>query len=193
MNISEQNGKIYTSNVFLVCGNMNNLEDVNTLIDVGRDPAVIKKIRNAPTGVGKHTVAQVILTHNHYDHANLLPAIREEFHPTVYAFSRLDNLVDHLLKDGDMIKVADRMFEVIHIPGHSADSICLYCEEDKVLFAGDTPMAVYEKGRCYEDPFIKAFIKIGNKDIRNIFLGHGDPIIGIGNKIIKNSLLNILN
>lgn len=190
-NLTDKNGSIYTSNVYFIRGDMNALNDVNTIVDVGRDPSIIKKIWTSSTGVGKKTVAKVILTHNHYDHASLLPEIRKEFNPEVYAFSKLDNLVDILVKDGDALKIGDRMFEVIHIPGHSADSICLYCEEEKILFAGDTPVAIYEKGRNYEDSFVQAFIKLGDRDIQDIYLGHGDPITGYGNKIIRHSLLNL--
>jgi len=41
-----------------------------------------------------------------------------------------------LLKDGDVIKVGDLSFTVLHTPGHSPGSICLYGEG--VLFSGDT-------------------------------------------------------
>jgi hydroxyacylglutathione hydrolase len=43
---------------------------------------------------------------------------------------------ERLLKDGDVIKVGDLSFTVVHTPGHSPGSICLYGEG--VLFSGDT-------------------------------------------------------
>ncbi|MCL7413271.1 MAG: hypothetical protein M8353_06600 [ANME-2 cluster archaeon] len=43
----------YTSNVYLVRSIKNSIHDLNTLIDVGRDPNIIKKIYNESTGVGK--------------------------------------------------------------------------------------------------------------------------------------------
>ena len=129
--------KMYTSNVYLITGTWNAIGDLNTLVDVGRDPSVIEKINNASTGVGKHRVEQVVLTHSHYDHASLLPQIKKTFNPEVYAYSHSLEGVDHLLKDGDTLKLGDRIFEVIYTPGHSSDSICLYCEEERVLFAGD--------------------------------------------------------
>lgn len=43
---------------------------------------------------------------------------------------------DILLKDGDNILDSD--LKVIHTPGHSAGSICLYSESRGILFTGDT-------------------------------------------------------
>ena len=95
-------------------------------MDVGQDPAIFASIERAPTGVGKWPVEQVVLTHGHYDHSALLPRIREVFHPKVFAFSPNIEGVDGLLRDGDTVKMGDAYFEIIHTPGHSSDSICLY-------------------------------------------------------------------
>ena len=182
------NSKTYTSNVYLVTGTWNAIEDVNTLIDVGRDPAVIEKITNASTGVGKKRVEQVILTHSHYDHASLLPLIREVFNPVAYAFSPFLEGVDNLLKDGQMLKAGDRMFEVIYTPGHSNDSICLYCEEDHVLFAGDTAVLITLDNGSYSEDFVHALERLSRRDIRSIYFGHGEPLFDNCNARIRASL-----
>ena len=106
--------RVYTSNVYLVLGTWNTLEDLNTLVDAGRDKTLIEKINNAPTAMGKQKIDQVVLTHPHYDHAELLPLIRKIFKPKVYAFSPYFNGVDHVLKDGDTLMLGDRTFEVIY-------------------------------------------------------------------------------
>lgn len=183
--------KIYTCNVYLVTGTWNSVEDVNTLIDVGRDTSVIKKINNASTGVGKCRVEQVILTHNHYDHAGILPQIREAFSPALYAFSQSLEGVDHLLSDWETLKFGDRTFEVIHTPGHSNDSICLYCEEDGVLFTGDTPVIIQSNAGTHETAFVHALEKLCRRDIRSIYPGHGDPVLNNANTLIRNSLKNV--
>ena len=79
------------------------MEDVNTLVDVDRDPMIVEKIQKAPVGVGKRKVEQVALTHSHYGHAGLLPQIRKAFNKSVYAFSTSLKGVNHLLKDGDTL------------------------------------------------------------------------------------------
>ena len=40
--------------------------------------------------------------------------------------------------DGDRIDLGDRMLRVMHTPGHTEDSICLFDERDGLLFSGDT-------------------------------------------------------
>lgn len=182
---------MYTSNVYLVLGTWKAMEDVNTLVDVGRDPSILEKIKEVPTGVGKPKVGQVLLTHSHYDHVSLLYLICEAFNPVVYAFSPSLPDVDHLLEDGNTLRIGDRVFEVIHTPGHSGDSVCLYCGENGMLFAGDTPMDIRSVGGTYEEGFITALENLCRKDIRSIYLGHGAPILSDCNTLIRNTLRNV--
>ena len=46
--------------------------------------------------------------------------------------------IDKELKEGDVIKFGGISFAVIHTPGHSKGSMCLYSKEEKALFSGDT-------------------------------------------------------
>jgi glyoxylase-like metal-dependent hydrolase (beta-lactamase superfamily II) len=109
------------------------------LIDVGTDGYIIDEINKINTGVGKKRVSQVIITHEHFDHAGGIKAIRDEFTPTVYAYKKIPG-VDEVVKDFMKLRIGDQDGTIISIPGHSNDSICIYCEEDKTLFSGDTPL-----------------------------------------------------
>jgi len=84
--------------------------------------------------------------------------------------------VNYTLKDGQKLKLADRWFEVIHTPGHTGDSICLYCEQDHVLFSGDTSLIISTTDGSYMEDFVSAFKKVARREIRTIYPGHGDPI-----------------
>lgn len=46
-----------------------------------------------------------------------------------------------ILDDGDVIDLGDRQFRVLHLPGHSPDSIALFNEADGLFFSGD---AIYD-------------------------------------------------
>ncbi|MGX9118367.1 MBL fold metallo-hydrolase [Mesorhizobium sp. BHbsci] len=45
------------------------------------------------------------------------------------------------LDEGDTVDLGDRLFRVLHLPGHSPDSIVLFDEADGLFFAGD---AIYD-------------------------------------------------
>ncbi len=190
INLAE-GARMYTSNAYLIRGTWNTIQDINTLVDVGRDPVILDNIMQAPTGVGKHKVEQVILTHNHYDHTGNLPAVIEAFHPDIYAYSSSIDHATHRIKDGDTLTCGDRTCELIHMPGHTTDSICVYCEEDGVLFAGDSPVVIRSRDNVYTPDFVEALKKLTQRNIQSIYFGHGEPLMNNCNAVIANSLRNI--
>jgi glyoxylase-like metal-dependent hydrolase (beta-lactamase superfamily II) len=191
INLTEDS-KIYTSNAYLVLGTWNALADMNTLVDVGRDSMIIDKINNINTGVGKRRIDQVILTHNHYDHVGLLPLIREFFNPKIYGFSSHIEGIDQILKSGDTMRIGDRDFEVFHAPGHSSDSILLYCKEEGVLFNGDVSLAIRAIGGTY-DPLFKDILGfLIHENIKAIYMGHGKPMLEGCNRVINETYKNVM-
>ena len=90
---------------------------------------------------------------------------------------------DIVLEDGDMI--GD--YRVIHTPGHTSGSICLYNSNNRVIFVGD--ILNYSKGkieapRIMEDhlEYNESMKKLGNLEIETILTGHGDPVTSDANK-----------
>jgi glyoxylase-like metal-dependent hydrolase (beta-lactamase superfamily II) len=88
---------------------------------------------------------------------------------------------DILLQEGD-VKIGDLTFQVIHTPGHSPGSICLYWPEKKVLFTGDV---VFNQGVGRTDlpggngEDLKASIrKLSKLEVEHLLPGHGDVISG---------------
>ncbi len=88
---------------------------------------------------------------------------------------------DILLQEGDM-KIGDLTFQVIHTPGHSPGSICLYWPEKKVLFTGDV---VFNQGVGRTDlpggsgEDLKTSIrKLSKLEVDHLLPGHGDVISG---------------
>lgn len=190
--VLQPGGSIYTSNAFFITGTWNRIEDVNTLIDTGKDPVLLRSLDQARNGVGKRRVEQVVLTHSHYDHIELLTEVIERFQPCVYAFSEGLPGVTQLLQHGQCLRFGDAEFEVLHTPGHSSDSACFYCAAEKVLFSGDTPLVINSAEGSYEDAFIAALENLCRLDVRAIYFGHGAPLLDGCNDRLRLSLSNVL-
>jgi glyoxylase-like metal-dependent hydrolase (beta-lactamase superfamily II) len=65
----KKSDKVYSCNSYLILGDWNHIEDLNSVIDPGTDDFVLDEIEHLSTGCGKVAVEQVILTHNHFDHS----------------------------------------------------------------------------------------------------------------------------
>jgi glyoxylase-like metal-dependent hydrolase (beta-lactamase superfamily II) len=182
---------VYTSNVYLISGDWRRIEDVNALVDVGNDPGVLEEIQQMNVGVGKRKVERVILTHHHSDHTAILPMIRSAFNPEVLAYSQYMEGVDKVLKDGELVQMGDRNFEVLHTPEHTEDSVMLYCKEEGALFVGDSPVFIPASGGTYNQTFIRCIEKLCRRNIRTIYLGHGEPITQGAKEILEMSLKNM--
>jgi glyoxylase-like metal-dependent hydrolase (beta-lactamase superfamily II) len=168
-----ENSKIYTSNAFLVLGAWNSVDDVNTLIDVGSDKTIIEKIDAINTGLGKKKIDQVIITHSHSDHTAILPLIKETYSPKICAFNSHLHGIDQSLKDGDILRIGEQYFEVFHITAHSYDSICLFCEEEGILFAGDTTFPIEFENEVLKNENSYALARLHGKNIKKVYAGHG--------------------
>jgi glyoxylase-like metal-dependent hydrolase (beta-lactamase superfamily II) len=128
--------------------------DVNTWI-VGDDEEVIvidpgSDAAGVLDAVGDREVLAVICTHGHSDYvgAALEVAERDEapvaLHPKDRAPWREAHPGDEAdieMEDGGVFEVADVQLEVIHAPGHTAGSVCLYCEDLGVVFTGHALLA----------------------------------------------------
>ena len=188
----KRNPEIYTCYAYLLLGDFKTLQDVNGLVDVGSDGYILNEIQQIYTGVGKKPIEKVVLTHGHCDHCGGLKDIVAEFTPEVLSFSRIENCETLIIKNGDRVLLADGEFEVIHTPGHSNDSICLYCAKEKVLFSGDTPLRITMPEYGYGWEFITALEKLAAKDIKIIYSGHDGVICNDVRTMIRITLDNVL-
>ncbi|MDR3560080.1 MAG: MBL fold metallo-hydrolase [Negativicutes bacterium] len=180
----------YSCKSYLILGNWNKIEDVNTLIDPGVDGYILPEIAGLSTGFGKKPVEQMILTHGHFDHCSGAKAVKAKHSCLIYGYSSL-NAVDIPVIDGQIMRCGDRDLEVLYTPGHSNDSICLYCEEEKILFSGDTQLLIKTPGGLYTEAFIKSLEKIASRQIAKVYPGHGAAIVGNVREMIADSLRNI--
>lgn len=127
---------------------------IDTGLDVGPLMAFLDRYKLTP--------AAVVLTHGHIDHIAGVDALQEKFPALTTYIHKLDaelltdavgNLsfmtgesattgrADCLIEEGDEIDCAGIKLRVIHTPGHTPGGICLYAEQDGVVFVGDTLFA----------------------------------------------------
>ena len=180
----------YSCNAYLVRGDSNEREDVNSLVDVGADGSICDEIETLCTGIGKKKVARVVLTHGHFDHAAGLGVIVARYHPEVCAFAPA-NHVEVLLVDGQVLRLGDREFEVLQTPGHSEDSICLYCARERTLFAGDTPLDVKTPEGSHPGELLASLERIASCDVATVYAGHASPVTSGVPELIRRTIRNI--
>ena len=169
-----ESSKIYTSNVYMVLGTWNTIADINTLIDVGSDISIIETIERMNTGLGKRKIDQVILTHSHSDHTAILPEIKRMFNPRICAFNSHMKNIDQILRDGDVLRIGEQLFEVFHITSHSYDSICLFGDDDSILFSGDTSFPIEFENDLLKKENEQVLLRLKEKNIRLMYSGHGN-------------------
>lgn len=134
------------------------IQDENTketmIIDPGNVPQNLIEILDAM----QVKIKYILLTHCHGDHIGGVSKIKEKYGGKVLIHTKdalglkdiSINLSTHIglepiilqedarINDGDLLHVGNLEFQVIHTPGHTCGSISLYCEQEKMLFSGDT-------------------------------------------------------
>ena len=127
------------------------------VIDPGDDIADVLAI------IQKHdlTVKQIVITHAHIDHVGGAMKVRAATGAPIllnhndYTLLKMLDLqadwvgmqspgkveIDHSLNEQDTVKAGSLIANVMHTPGHTEGSICLYFPAEKKLIAGDTLFA----------------------------------------------------
>lgn len=163
----------------------------------------------------KIKLSALFFTHQHFDHVMDAARIKEEHQCPLYAFSphsrdlTLETLfsvasgmgfsvdpyqVDEILEGKPSINVAGMDWRLLHIPGHSPDSLCYYNEAEGLVFGGDVLFA----GSVGRTDFpggsgVQLLAGITKKllvlpDSVRVFPGHG-PETTIGDERVNNPYL----
>ena len=161
--------------------------------------------------LGLGDIKQVINTHGHFDHiggdgyfinakvsihgldAPIMESADQEKSMADFFDGKLNpRKPDTILKEGDRIKILGYDFEVLHTPGHTSGSICLFDNSTGLLVSGDT---IFSDGVGRTDvpggdpeALDKSLEKISKLDAKKILPGHGDPVHEKGKKVIEEIL-----
>jgi glyoxylase-like metal-dependent hydrolase (beta-lactamase superfamily II) len=121
------------------------------LIGDDREVMVIDAAHDADAiaaAIGGRRLVAIVCTHAHNDHVGAAPALATRtgapvlLHPADEVLwksahtPRVPGYWD--LIDGEDLTVAGITLQVLHTPGHSPGSVCLYAPDLGALFAGDT-------------------------------------------------------
>jgi len=129
----------FSSNVYVI-----GEKDI-TLIDTGVGDEMNRlEEKMERSGLSLRYVSRVVLTHAHPDHTGGLNDLLMASAPTVFIHSAeaeyfgADEASITKVVEGDVIETPGHRLTVIHTPGHTVGSICLYDSDNSVLFSGDT-------------------------------------------------------
>lgn len=96
--------------------------------------------------VGGRRVTGIICTHAHRDHINALDELRSVTNAPTYLHPADQQLWHQVvskrwdidLADQNSVEVCGVQIKILHTPGHTPGSSCLYIEELETLLSGDT-------------------------------------------------------
>lgn len=123
------------------------------VLDPGMGAAQPLVERVAANGLALHLIAN---SHGHIDHIfDNAPLMRETDAPLAihpddayrldgrnnYGFEIEAVTATRDLREGEQVRIGDLVFDVLHLPGHTEGSVCLYEERQALLLTGDVLFA----------------------------------------------------
>jgi len=152
------------------------------VVDTGLETTPTEYILPLLSGWG-HAAGKIewaVNTHSHDDHILGNRLLKEKTNAKI-AVHELDaeavGMVDLKLKDGDAIKLGERLFRIVHTPGHTAGSICLYDEKSQTLLTGDSVQGRgVEEGQVFltatKEEYVRSMKRLLTLKISTVVLAH---------------------
>lgn len=129
-------------------------------------------------------VAEVLLTHGHFDHSEAAREFAERVGCGVRALDPRHQYGDEGLADGDVVEVDGLELRVVGTPGHSSDSLSFLLPAEHAVLTGDTVLGrgttvvAHPDGRlgAYLDSLDLLHRLAEEHELDRIWPGHG-PVI----------------
>jgi len=160
------------------------------------------------------TVKQIVVTHAHIDHVGGAMRLRQATGAPIllnqndYALLKMLDAqaawigvpapekveIDQSLSEGDLVRAGALEASVLHTPGHTEGSVCLYFPAENKLIAGDTLFAgSIGRTDLPGGSFAKIMASLHNRvlalpDDTIVVPGHG-PLTTIGEERVRNPFL----
>jgi glyoxylase-like metal-dependent hydrolase (beta-lactamase superfamily II) len=205
VSLKENNIVELQSNLFMLAGDGSGSHSYlikgdykNVLIDSGQDK-YFHTLQNSllTLGLKVRDIDIIINTHEHFDHiganryfqeyaliaAHRFAAVKiavKDRYVTMYESGDLNDLplkIHLWLEDKFRFDIGSFLLEVIHTPGHTSGSICLYEVNRNLLFTGDTIFAkgtlsyISESGSVGD--YINSIGRLGTMKVKQTYPGHG--------------------
>jgi len=161
----------WTCNVVLVLG-----EDNIGVVDTGYENTPEDYVFPLIEEQGRRLdeVSIIVNTHRDGDHIQGNAVFKERTQAPIYVHElEMEAVPTADIKLGENVKLGDRIFKVIHTPGHRPGAVCLYNEADKILLTGDSVCGTRENLiRMDKNIYIDSLTRLLGIDVEVMIMSH---------------------
>ncbi|HDS58896.1 MAG TPA: MBL fold metallo-hydrolase [Thermoplasmatales archaeon] len=200
-------GQGFDSNVYVLAAEQPAIIDTGTGFNLHHLRGRIQRV------AALSSMARIILTHEHLDHTGGVAELLEyteaevimhregadtleqglDWSATLFGVSQPAVTVNRRVGDREVIDLGSDALEVLHTPGHSPGSMCLYHAESRSLFSGDTVFADGGVGRTdfrggNTSQLHQSIQRLAQMEVRNLYPGHGPHVTGSGGEHVRRAL-----
>lgn len=147
------------------------------VVDPG--PDAVDHYHAVDVAIAGRTVVGVVVTHHHRDHTAAI-GWAADWDAPVLAFDPARVTGARVLTDGDAIAIAGGQVVARHMPGHTADHVCLWIAATRVLLTGDlilghgTSVIAWPDGEL--DAYLRSLAAVRALAPSALYPGHGDVV-----------------
>lgn len=154
------------------------------LIDTGQGNARWAESIRSLTEKHGFKICSVLLTHWHLDHTEGVPDLLKMNPDLTGAIYKHDpDPSQRPIADGQIFSVEGATLNAVFTPGHTADHMCFFLQEEEAVFTGDTILG--HGATATEDlgQYMQSLSKLSSLNCRAGYPGHGAVIASLAQKL----------